>query len=138
MIRCAEGNYGFLNRVQTPFDTQGWQLNSSVVRLHAGIEAPSANTYFVRLYQSLAAMLDGNGDGLFGLEGREHTAQVDQDRRQWRENRFRYGKEDREFLAENPEAMASRGDGRIFASSILFSNDGAGRRYLRAKRGLSA
>ena len=43
------------------------------------------------------------GDGLFGLEGREHTAQVDQDRRQWRENRFRYGKEDREFLAENPK-----------------------------------
>ena len=103
MVRCAEGNYGFLNRVQTAFDTQGWQLNSSVVRLYAGVEAPSANTYFVELYQSLAAMLDAGGDGLFGLEGREHTAQVDQDRRQWRENRFRYGKEDREFLAGNPK-----------------------------------
>jgi Domain of unknown function (DUF1998)/Helicase conserved C-terminal domain len=103
MVACAEGNYGFLNRVQTPFDTQGWQLNSSVARLHAAQGTPSANPYFIRLYQSLAAMLDDGGDGLFGLEGREHTAQVDQERRQWRENRFRYGKEDREFLAENPK-----------------------------------
>ncbi|MCU1248740.1 MAG: box helicase domain protein [Edaphobacter sp.] len=103
MVRCAEGNYGFLNRVQTPFDTQGWQLNSSVVRLRAGQETLSANPYFIGLYQSLAAILDAGGDGLFGLEGREHTAQVDQERRQWRENRFRFGKEDREFLAENPK-----------------------------------
>lgn len=101
MIQCAEGNYGFLSRIQTPFDTQGWQLDASVVRLRAGVEPSKANPYFVSLYETLASMLEAGGDGLFGLEGREHTAQVDQERRQWRENRFRYGKEDREFLAEN-------------------------------------
>lgn len=103
MIQCAEGPYGFLNRIQTPFDTQGWQLNSSVIRLRAGTDLRSANAYFVGLYETLASMLNAGGDGLFGLEGREHTAQVDQDRRQWRENRFRFGKEDQEFLAENPK-----------------------------------
>ena len=49
------------------------------------------NRYFINLYESLAVMLESGGEGIFGFEGREHTAQVDQDRRQWREFRFRYG-----------------------------------------------
>lgn len=104
MIECAEGKaYGFLTKVPTPFDTEGWQLDSSVVRLKAGAGRSTANAYFTNLYQQLAGMLEAGGEGLFGLEGREHTAQVDQERREWRENRFRYGKEDEEFLTTDPK-----------------------------------
>jgi superfamily II DNA/RNA helicase len=47
---------------------------------------------------------------LFGQEGREHTAQVDQERRQWREWRFRWGAEDRQRLAETRDMMRQVGE----------------------------
>ena len=106
MLRVAESTYGFLRKVQTSFDVEGWQLDSSVVRLIAGSNARGdggSNRYFVELYKSMAASLDDGGEGLFGLEGREHTAQVDGDRRQWREERFRFGKDDQEELAKDPK-----------------------------------
>ena len=58
------------------------------------------NPYFIALYGSLADLLPGGG-ALLGIEGREHTAQVDQKRRIWRERRFRWGKEDKEELVED-------------------------------------
>ncbi len=107
MLNVAENNpYGFVRKVHTPFDIQGWQLDSTVVRMVAGPHAvgdAEANRYFVHLYRSMANVLDAGGEGLFGLEGREHTAQVEGDRRQWREERFRYGKDDQESLAKDPK-----------------------------------
>jgi superfamily II DNA/RNA helicase len=103
MLVAAE-RYGFVRRVETSFDVEGWQLEASAVRLTAPPRTgsgSSSNPYFIDLYDSLAGMLDSGGEGLFGFEGREHTAQVDQDRRQWREFRFRYGSDDRTKLTEN-------------------------------------
>src|SRR5207245_6590957 len=70
----------------------------------------AANSYFVSLYRSLADALASGAGFLFGLDGREHTAQVDQVRRQWREWRFRWGAEDRERLAEARDEMRQVGE----------------------------
>lgn len=105
MLVAAE-RYGFVRRVETSFDVEGWQLEASAVRLIALTEGglgSSSNPYFIGLYDSLAGMLESGGEGIFGFEGREHTAQVDQDRRQWREFRFRYGSDDRKQLTETPK-----------------------------------
>lgn len=104
MLGAAE-RYGYVRRVETSFDVQGWQLEASAVRLTAPSErrSSSGNRYFIDLYESLASMLEAGGEGIFGFEGREHTAQVDQDRRQWREFRFRYGLDDVQELTENPK-----------------------------------
>lgn len=105
MLVAAE-RYGFVRRVETSFDVQGWQLEASAVRLIAPTESgsgSSSNRFFIDLYDSLAGMLESGGEGIFGFEGREHTAQVDQDRRQWREFRFRYGPDDRKQLTDNPK-----------------------------------
>jgi hypothetical protein len=105
MLAGAE-RYGYVRRVETSFDVQGWQLEASAVRLASPPDpgsSSSANRYFIDLYDSLAGMLESGGEGIFGFEGREHTAQVDQDRRQWREFRFRYGPDDIQQLTENPK-----------------------------------
>lgn len=54
-------------------------------------------------------MASGSGF-LFGQEGREHTAQVDQERRQWREWRFRWGAEDQQRLTEAKDVMRQAGE----------------------------
>jgi len=105
MLSAAE-RYGFVRRVGTSFDVEGWQLEAGSVRLTtegARNENRAANRYFRTLYESLADMLESGGEALFGFEGREHTAQVDQDRRQWREFRFRYGADDLQHLTEDPK-----------------------------------
>ena len=105
MLAAAE-RFGFVRRVGTSFDVEGWQLEASAVRLVAEsvkAEEVAGNKYFRTLYESLADMLDAGGEGLFGFEGREHTAQVDQERRQWREYRFRYGTDDQEQLKGDPK-----------------------------------
>ena len=105
MLGAAE-RFGYTRRVATSFDVEGWQLEASVVRLTAKAAVPkgkSSNRYFISLYESLAEMLESGGEGLFGFEGREHTAQVDQERRQWRECRFRYGSDDIGHLLESPK-----------------------------------
>ncbi|TPN53896.1 DEAD/DEAH box helicase [Mesorhizobium sp. B1-1-7] len=106
-LLSAAATYQLVRRVQTVFDVEGWQLAASAVRLVAGsAHSPKqANSYFLNLYNYLAAALDGDGEGLFGLESREHTAQVDQERREWREWRFRYGEDDQARIAEHREAM---------------------------------
>ena len=99
--------------VATSFDVEGWRLAANAIRL---VEAEGrsdgrvANPYFVSLYRSLADALTSGAGFLFGLDGREHTAQVDQVRRQWREWRFRWGTEDRQRLAEARDEMRQVGE----------------------------
>ena len=42
---------------------------------------------------------------LFGFEAREHTAQVDGEKRAIRDKRFRYGKKEREELAADEKHL---------------------------------
>ena len=58
---------------------------------------------------------------LFGIEGREHTAQVDQDRREWREWRFRWGEEDRSQPRREQGAVALAGEPNVFLPALFCS-----------------
>ena len=78
----AAAQYQLVRQVATTFDVDGWRLAANAVRLVAGegrADGKPTNPYFTALYRSLAEALASGGEGLFGLEGREHTAQVDQD-----------------------------------------------------------
>ena len=61
------------------------------------------------------------GEGLFGLESREHTAQVDQARREWREWRFRWEEEDRENLKAKREELRLAGEPNVFLPALFCS-----------------
>lgn len=52
------------------------------------------NRYFHDLYNAIAADLKAGHSSYWGLEGREHTAQVSQRQREWREWRFRFEEDD--------------------------------------------
>lgn len=64
------------------------------------------NAYFAELYQTLARMLQDRDPALFGLEAREHTAQVEQTTREVREARFRFRPDDQARLKEVPKFAA--------------------------------
>lgn len=107
LLRAA-AEYQLVRPVQTVFDVDGWRLSASAMRLVAVNPENTnkhANPYFLGLYNYLADALANDGEGLFGLESREHTAQVDQERREWREWRFRFGDDDKTRINENREAM---------------------------------
>lgn len=99
----AASEYQLVLAVETGFDMPGWRLAPNALRLLSNDERADgrrANPYFKDLYSSLADALPGEAR-FFGLEGREHTAQVDQKRRIWRERRFRWEQEDRARLTED-------------------------------------
>jgi hypothetical protein len=58
----------------------------------------------LQLYQTIALQLTSDGSPLFGFEAREHTAQVKDVRRKLREQRFRFGAEERTALANSTDA----------------------------------
>jgi hypothetical protein len=109
----AAASYRIVRPVSTSFDVEGWRLAANALRLFEGEGRPDErppNPYFVSLYRTLADALASGAGFLFGQEGREHTAQVDQERRQWREWRFRWGAEDRERLAGAKDTMRQVGE----------------------------
>jgi Lhr-like helicase len=109
----AAASYQIARPVSTSFDVEGWRLAANTLRLFEGEGRPDerpVNPYFVSLYRTLADALASGAGFLFGQEGREHTAQVDQERRQWREWRFRWGPEDRERLAGVKDTMRQIGE----------------------------
>ena len=91
---------------------QGWRLSPSAVRLIPGgatrNQDTHGNRYFHGLYTRIAADLALSTSALFGMESREHTAQVTQKQREWREWRFRFEADDQKRIAEcEPEIKAS-------------------------------
>jgi superfamily II DNA/RNA helicase len=120
----AAAEYGLVSNVATSFDVDGWRLKANAVRLVAGdgrLDGRVVNAYFVELYTSLADALANDGNALFGIEGREHTAQVDQNRREWREWRFRWGEEDRAKLAEKKEELRQAVEPNVFLPVLFCS-----------------
>ena len=121
---AAAAQYQLVRSVSTNFDVDGWRLAANAVRLVAAdgrAGGRPANSFFVNLYQTLADTLAKGGDALFGLDGREHTAQVDQARREWREWRFRWGKDDRGKLAEKKEELRQAGEPNVFLPVMFCS-----------------
>jgi hypothetical protein len=66
-------------------------------------------------------MLGQEGDLPFAFEAREHTAQVDQKVRAWREDRFRFGKPDIERIAQNRDEMRQEGEPASFLPALFCS-----------------
>jgi hypothetical protein len=104
-----------VTELPTPFGTnKGWQLRNACVAFKLGdghaTAAAMDNAFFRSLYETLAGALDTHWQ-VFAFEAREHTAQVDKERREFREQRFRYGPEDQAKLAA-PQAVADGAEQR--------------------------
>ncbi len=106
LLRAA-CTHGLVSEEPTPFgDQTGFRLNDACVLFKRGnpsVDAERSNesAFFRDFYANLARTLREPVHPLFGFEAREHTAQVDAERRAIREKRFRYGpKEQQELLAD--------------------------------------
>lgn len=123
LIQAAE-EHQVLRRVNTGTDAAGWQLAPSALRLYAVDEHPDGkrvNPFFRELYQRVSEMLGDHEDLPHAFEAREHTAQVDHQVRAWREDRFRYGKEDRQRIATNHSAMKDANEPQSFLPIMFCS-----------------
>lgn len=116
---------GLVSRVDIETDLQGWRLSPSAVRIVPGeaIRTGTAqgNRYFHELYNEIASNLKAGQSSFWGLEGREHTAQVSQRQREWREWRFRFEKEDRENLTKNAAELKATGESEQFLPALFCS-----------------
>jgi Lhr-like helicase len=116
---------GLVSRVDIEADLQGWRLSPVAVRLIPGKAIKTAeaqgNRYFHDLYNGIAADLKDGYSSYWGLEGREHTAQVSQQQREWREWRFRFEKEDRESLAKHGADLKAAGESEQFLPALFCS-----------------
>ena len=88
--------YGYVDPTELDDQRIGYQINSSVLEWRAAAESPggnrnTTNAFFLNLYENIASLLNGDDRILHQLEAREHTAQVDADVREEREERFRKG-----------------------------------------------
>ncbi|MEZ4321154.1 MAG: DEAD/DEAH box helicase [Myxococcota bacterium] len=124
LLRAA-AVHGLVSEENTPFDQPGWRLNDAAVLFHLG--SPTAerttteNAFFRDLYANLAAMLTAKVHPLFGFEAREHTAQVDGERRAVREKRFRYGEKEREELTADEKRLREIGEANRFLPVMFCS-----------------
>jgi len=123
-LLTAARHYGLVRTVPTTFGIDGWQLVAGALRLVAAdarADGKRVNPYFVSLYTTIADALEKGGEGLFGMEGREHTAQVEAERREWREWRFRWGPEDRQSISTNRDKLLGAGESDDFLPVLFCS-----------------
>ncbi|RWE12784.1 MAG: DEAD/DEAH box helicase [Mesorhizobium sp.] len=116
---------GLVSLVEADGDVRGWRISPSAVRLVAGEAVrrgePIGNRYFHDLYSGIAAQLTAGASAFFGLEGREHTAQVAPKQREWREWRFRYETEDRQNIAKLEAEIKASGESNQFLPALFCS-----------------
>lgn len=122
----AASVHGLVSEENTPFDQPGWRLNDACVMFRLGTPSGAArpvseNAFFRDLYTNLAAMLTAPLHPLFGFEAREHTAQVDGERREIREKRFRYGDKERGELASEQQRLRDIGEANRFLPVMFCS-----------------
>lgn len=112
-LLATEG--GMVTQVATTQDLPGWRMVPSAVRLYPGPALTEAdhmgNPYFHDLYTAVADGLGAGETRFLGFEGREHTAQVTQQLRLWREARFRNETSDKAYLAD-PQNIAALNEDR--------------------------
>jgi len=116
---------GLVSPVEIEKDLQGWRLSPSAVRIVPGeaVRGGTAhgNPYFHDLYHAIAADLKAGHSSYWGLEGREHTAQVAQKQREYREWRFRFEQEDRANLAAHATDLKAAGESEQFLPALFCS-----------------
>ena len=120
----AAKNYGLVEEVSSPVGGIGWRLIAKTIhyRLQTGQQgAEVTNRFFAELYTSVSDALAADAGPLFGLEGREHTAQVEGELRELREFRFRYGEDDRQKLNERQDELKEHREGSRFLPALFCS-----------------
>ena len=123
-LLSAAGNYGIVEEVSSPVGGTGWRLLAKTVRyrLRFGQEgAEVTNRFFASLYNSVSDALAADASPLCGLEGREHTAQVEPEVRELREFRFRFGDDDRKKLDELHDKLKEHREGTRFLPALFCS-----------------
>lgn len=94
-------SYGLIEPVEYDRGMTGYQLLGEFLQWKPAPDTKkvdpsdsyrSENLYFINLYQTIAELLLNGNRTLFDLEAREHTAQVDVDKREEREKLFREAK----------------------------------------------
>jgi Lhr-like helicase len=125
LLRAA-AVHGLVSQESTPFEQLGWRLNDAAVLFRLGQPSESEgssteNAFFRDLYGNLASMLGAKEHPLFGFEAREHTAQVDGERRAIREKRFRYGDKEREELTSEHARLREIGEANRFLPVLFCS-----------------
>jgi superfamily II DNA/RNA helicase len=115
-------DYGLVAEETTPFDDAlGWQLVDSCVIFKARTPEDKANLFFRDYYGNLAKMLGAPEHPLFTFEAREHTAQVDGERRAIRERRFRYGAEEKASLERDKPQLRELNEAARFLPVLFCS-----------------
>lgn len=116
---------GLVSLVEIEADLLGWRLSPSAVRIVPGEAVRTGqaqgNRYFHDLYNAIATDLKRGRSTYWGLEGREHTAQVSQKQREWREWRFRFEDDDRAKLKENVAEIKASGESDQFLPALFCS-----------------
>lgn len=124
LLECL-AEEGLVTLAEAEADMRGWRLSPSAVRIIPGKAIrqgePTGNRYFHDLYTGIAAQLAAGDCALFGLESREHTAQVSQKHREWREWRFRFEQDDQERIKEHTAEIKMSGESDQFLPALFCS-----------------
>jgi hypothetical protein len=126
LLRAA-CTHGLVSEEVTPFGEQtGFRLNDACVVFKRGTpdtgsNYSSENAFFRDFYANLATTLREPVHPLFGFEAREHTAQVDGEKRAVREKRFRFGDKEREELATDEKHLREIGEANRFLPVLFCS-----------------
>lgn len=113
---------GLLATARINGEAHAFQLAIEAVTFHAGDHTSAkSNAYFRTIYLGLAKALMDGGGLLFGIEAREHTAQVEQDRRKIREARFRWGAKEQAELAQERPKLRQLGEPERFLPVMFCS-----------------
>lgn len=123
LIKAAEAHQ-FVRRINSGFEASAWRVSPTALRLYPSnirSDGKRENLFFQALYENVANMLAEPGALPHAFEAREHTAQVDQEVRAWREDRFRFEKADLKRLADNRERMVDQGEPTNFLPAMFCS-----------------
>lgn len=123
----AASTHGLVAEEVTPFgDQTGYRLVDACVLFKRGIPTidpkhPNENAFFRDFYGNLAATLREPVHPLFSFEAREHTAQVDGEKRSVREKRFRFGAKERQELGADEKHLREIGETNRFLPVLFCS-----------------
>lgn len=119
--------HGLVSEEVTPFgDQTGFRLNDARVLFKRGTpdvdpNHPNENAFFRDFYANLAFTLREPVHPLFGFEAREHTAQVDGEKRAVREKRFRFADKERADLGSDEKHLREIGEANRFLPVLFCS-----------------
>ncbi|TXR47501.1 DEAD/DEAH box helicase [Phyllobacterium endophyticum] len=124
LLKAAEAHQ-IVRRVSSHgYEKPAWRLASNAIRIFPSDQRSDGkrpNPYFQEMYDRVSNLLGHAGELPYSFESREHTAQVDQKVRAWREDRFRYGAGDQNRIEKNKEDMRIEGEPTSFLPVLFCS-----------------